>query len=266
MLNGAEPDDRARRPTTPRRALRAALLAELGGTEHRLIELERPCAGPPRLRAGRPPTGARTPVLPELLQPRSSPTAGWRSSPQALNERGGRGRRRNRQLGEPGRVDSRQARVLALAARDAPACTTRLPALSQPPHPHHRVHARPRAAAGAGFERATDKRDTYLLESGPHSFTRQILARGLRPVVVGRDGRAYDIEEWSASATYRAEDQRNLLIADNRTRDWERASTRLRRRLSRDAWGSQASQGGLRNPLAADESRWPQATSTLWND
>jgi hypothetical protein len=90
----------------------------------------------------------------------------------------------------------------------------------------------------AGFEQAADKRDTYLLESGPNSFTRQILQRGLRPVVVGRDGRAYDIEEWPASATYRAGGQRNLLVADRRTRDWECASPRLRRRLSRDAWGS----------------------------
>ncbi len=86
----------------------------------------------------------------------------------------------------------------------------------------------------AGFEQAADKRDTYLLESGPHSFTRQIIQRGLPPVV---DGRAYDIEEWPASATYRAGGQRNLLVADRRTRDWERASPRLRRRLSRDGWG-----------------------------
>jgi hypothetical protein len=59
-------------------------------------------------------------------------------------------------------------------------------------------------------------------------------------VVVGRDGRAYDIEEWPASSIYRAGGQRNLLIADNRTRDWDRASPRLRRRLSRDAWGGVA--------------------------
>jgi hypothetical protein len=90
----------------------------------------------------------------------------------------------------------------------------------------------------AGFERAVDKRDTYLLESGPNSFTRQVLQRGLRPVVVGRDYHAYEIEDWPASATYRAGGQRNLLVADKRTRDWEGASPRLRRRLSRDAWGS----------------------------
>ena len=95
-----------------------------------------------------------------------------------------------------------------------------------------------------GLQHAADKRVTYRLESGPRSITRQVLARGLRAVVAGRDGRAYDVEEWPRSATYRAGRQQNLLVADNRTGDWERASPRLRRRLSRDAWGRTAANGG----------------------
>ena len=88
------------------------------------------------------------------------------------------------------------------------------------------------------LQHAADKRATYLLESGPHSLTRRVQEHGLRTVVVGRDGHAYEVEEWPLSATYRAGGQGNLLVADRRTRDWERASLRLRRRLSRDAWGS----------------------------
>ncbi|HVR05502.1 MAG TPA: hypothetical protein VMS02_05630, partial [Solirubrobacteraceae bacterium] len=88
-----------------------------------------------------------------------------------------------------------------------------------------------------GLEGAGDKRATYLLESGPRGITRLVQGRGLRPVVVGRDGRAYDVAQWPASATYRAGGQRNLLVADRRTRDWELASPWLRRRLSGDAWG-----------------------------
>lgn len=40
------------------------------------------------------------------------------------------------------------------------------------------------------------------------------------------------IEEWPAGATYRAGGQRNLLVVDKCTCDWERASRRLR--LPRD--------------------------------
>ncbi|HEY2537295.1 MAG TPA: hypothetical protein VGI24_09975 [Solirubrobacteraceae bacterium] len=84
---------------------------------------------------------------------------------------------------------------------------------------------------------ARDKRDTYLLESGRRSITRQILERDLRAVVTGRDGHIYGLKDWAASRTYRSGEQKNLLIADRRTEDWARASQHLRRRLSRDAWG-----------------------------
>src|SRR6185312_11354916 len=54
-----------------------------------------------------------------------------------------------------------------------------------------------------GLERARDKRDTYLLESGRQSITRELHRRGLRSVVVGRDARSYEEHEWAHSDTYR---------------------------------------------------------------
>jgi hypothetical protein len=111
------------------------------------------------------------------------------------------------------------------------------------PNPHIRTTAFALArdtALGVGLERAHDKRAAYLLESGRASVTRQLFARGLRAVVVGRDGRLHDVADWPRSATYRSGGQRNLLVADNRTRDWELASPRLRTRLTRDAWGREA--------------------------
>jgi hypothetical protein len=111
------------------------------------------------------------------------------------------------------------------------------------PNPHIRTTAfmlDRRAVLEAGVDRVGDKHDAYLLESGSWSITRQVQARGLRAVVVGRDGRRYDLEDWPSSATYRSAGQENLLVADNRTRDWDRASPRLRRRLTRDAWGERA--------------------------
>jgi hypothetical protein len=89
-----------------------------------------------------------------------------------------------------------------------------------------------------GLEHAASKRATYLLESGFRSTTRRIQEQGLRAVVVGRDGRVYDVEEWPASHTFRSGHQENLLVADNQTRDYETASPRRRRRLSRDTWGT----------------------------
>jgi hypothetical protein len=84
------------------------------------------------------------------------------------------------------------------------------------------------------------KMDAYLMESGRHSFTRQVQRRGLRTLVVARDGSAYDHEQWPCSHTLWQGDQEGLLIADNQTRSYESGDIDRRRVLSAFAWGPQA--------------------------
>lgn len=117
------------------------------------------------------------------------------------------------------------------------------------PNPHIRTTCFMLArelALQLGLEQARDKSASYLLESGINGITRQVCARGLRALVVGRDGRAFETEEWPASGTYRSDAQRNLLVSDNRTREWERASAQRRGRLARRTWGSPRSRGAAR--------------------
>jgi hypothetical protein len=76
------------------------------------------------------------------------------------------------------------------------------------------------------------------IESGARSMSRQVWERDLDVLVVGRDGIAYAPERWRESATFRSGEQRNLLIADNRTRQYEQAKPTLRRRLEQMAWGA----------------------------
>ncbi len=81
------------------------------------------------------------------------------------------------------------------------------------------------------------KAQAWELESGHAGMTAQVQARGLRAVVVDRDGGVHDPPAWPASATFRAGEQAKLLIADNRTRDWQDADAATRAKLSRLAWG-----------------------------
>lgn len=81
------------------------------------------------------------------------------------------------------------------------------------------------------------KRAAWELESGTRGVTRQIEQRGHAALVIGRDGHAYPREQWPHSRTFRAGEQENLLIHDNRTRQFDEAPPRLRRRLTRLAWG-----------------------------
>jgi hypothetical protein len=85
-----------------------------------------------------------------------------------------------------------------------------------------------------------DKRDAHLLENGRASITRQLVRRGLRTVVAGRDGAAYDRSGWAESLTFWQGDQQNLLVADNQTRAYESADDARRRLLSAYAWGREA--------------------------
>lgn len=61
------------------------------------------------------------------------------------------------------------------------------------------------------------KLDAWMFESGRHSLTKRVMRRGLRVLVVGRDGRSYEPRDWDSSHTYCNASQENLLIHDNRT-------------------------------------------------
>jgi hypothetical protein len=85
------------------------------------------------------------------------------------------------------------------------------------------------------------KQTALALENGTPSITRQIAKRGLRTLIVGRDGYAYEPARWPESRTFRSGSQENLLIADNRTREYAEASPSRRAQLTRLAWGDQVS-------------------------
>jgi hypothetical protein len=84
------------------------------------------------------------------------------------------------------------------------------------------------------------KKEAHKFESGKESMTNQVLRMGLKVLVVGNDGRAYEQEEWPLSETVFQGEQRNLLVADNQTRDYASADAFRRTLLSRLAWGWEA--------------------------
>lgn len=93
---------------------------------------------------------------------------------------------------------------------------------------------------GIRHGRVSTKIHAYLLESGRNSITRQIERRGLRPLVVGKDGRGYEKQEWDASNTFWRDGQSNLLIADNQTRGYAAETPENQRMRESFAWGHAA--------------------------
>jgi hypothetical protein len=229
VLNGAQLEESQGFP-------RQALLAELHGTEHRLIELDRPvldlaayAEAALRLEHERLcflnsysvvladdwlRQLDRAIGLPEIGL--AGATGSWESRAELVN----------------GGVEHWIYQLVKLRQkrRDFPRF----------PNPHIRTTAfmlERELLLELGLERPYDKRTAYLLESGRQSITRQIQGRGLRAVVVGSNGHTYAVEEWPRSRTFRGGEQSNLLVADNRTSEWQQANPEQRRLLTHYAWG-----------------------------
>lgn len=84
------------------------------------------------------------------------------------------------------------------------------------------------------------KFDAHRFESGRGGLTAQVQARGLRCVVVGRDGVVYEAADWPESATFNQGAQENLLVGDNRTSLYAAGDERARQYLAWMAWGDRA--------------------------
>jgi hypothetical protein len=89
-----------------------------------------------------------------------------------------------------------------------------------------------------------NKRDAYIFESGKNSLSKQIMKMNLTLLVVGKDGRKYEKDEWCESQTFRQGVQSNLLIADNQTDFYMFSDPGMRADLTKRSWGSMRSQQG----------------------
>jgi hypothetical protein len=109
------------------------------------------------------------------------------------------------------------------------------------PNPHVRTNAFMLSRSlmlSAPWREVAKKAQAWELESGHNGLTRHTLDQGLGVRVVGRDGTSYRPHEWPTSSTFRSGAQENLLVADNRTRQWDAADAAERTMLARRAWGS----------------------------
>jgi hypothetical protein len=88
-----------------------------------------------------------------------------------------------------------------------------------------------------------NKIDAYHFESGPKSLTRQVLAEKKEILLVGRNGRGYSPKFWAASHTFRQGTQKNLLIADNQTRNFSAIPWKEKREFVIITWGKYIGNG-----------------------
>lgn len=81
------------------------------------------------------------------------------------------------------------------------------------------------------------KRRTYLVEAGRNSISAQMLRAGAKLAMVGRSGAVDDWRDWAKANVFWQGNQDDLLVADNQTRAYGKASPSERAVLSKFAWG-----------------------------
>jgi len=104
------------------------------------------------------------------------------------------------------------------------------------------------------MKKTETKMDAYRFESGKESMTQQVLHMNLRAVLVGKNGKVYDKEEWIRSGTFWQDDQYNLIIADNQTNAYAKGDLEEKWRLFEYAWADVA------NPLGSAQDYDPSTT------
>jgi hypothetical protein len=82
-----------------------------------------------------------------------------------------------------------------------------------------------------------NKFDAYKVESGRNGINQKLLKKGLKLLIVDRDGKTWPPGSWPESNVFWISDQKQLLIADNQTRLYENSTPEVKKHLTFSAWG-----------------------------
>lgn len=117
---------------------------------------------------------------------------------------------------------------------------TRLLRFPSFPNPHIRSNGfmvRREHLLSARHGAIRDKLDACEFESGADSLTWQLRRQGLKALVVDGAGASFDVADWPHSRTFRLRDQQGLLMADNRTRDFDAQTPAAKATQAWVSWG-----------------------------
>lgn len=81
------------------------------------------------------------------------------------------------------------------------------------------------------------KLTSLCFEHGTFSLTNQLLSRGLKPIIVGKNGIGYELNQWIESNTFWINKQENLIISDNQTKKFDDADLQNKKFMTYSAWG-----------------------------
>lgn len=88
------------------------------------------------------------------------------------------------------------------------------------------------------FKLFRTKLDSNIFESGRVGMTRQLIKKGFKIILAGKNGIGYENDSnWKNSEVYSFKDQKNLIISDNHTKNYATLSPRKKKLEVKHNWG-----------------------------
>jgi hypothetical protein len=108
------------------------------------------------------------------------------------------------------------------------------------PNPHVRTTGfmvRRKQFIDMNFKFVANKFTAYQFENGRRSMTNYFLNKGLKVLVMDKNGETYEPHDWYKSSTFWINEQEKLLVSDNQTTIYENANAEERKSMTKLAWG-----------------------------
>ncbi len=87
------------------------------------------------------------------------------------------------------------------------------------------------------FNLNAKKIKSFCFEHGSNSFSKQLLNRGYKILVVDKFGNGLHVNDWAHSNTYHNGSQENLLVQDNQTSKYQLSNSEDKKKLKYATWG-----------------------------
>jgi len=81
------------------------------------------------------------------------------------------------------------------------------------------------------------KLTSLCFEHGNFCLTNQLLSKGLKPIIVGKNGIGYELNQWKDSNSFWINKQENLIVSDNQTKKFDNADLENQKFMTYSAWG-----------------------------
>ena len=111
------------------------------------------------------------------------------------------------------------------------------------PNPHIRttgffIKARDLLSLNFNRNKFIKKIETYYFEVGKKGLTNTSIKNGFELLLVNSENKAFGLNDWTKSQTFFLGKQEKLILIDNRSEEYSKASLEMQKKMTKSSWGN----------------------------